>query len=87
MPGFLISNIEYTVGLENYDKTSCVSDYIKSNEFTIERLTLNKFMLDKCMKENEVPITLNEHAMESMLSYGFLSADFTYAKVDNKKVS
>ena len=31
------------------------------------------------MKENEVPITLNEHAVESMLSYGFLSADFTYA--------
>lgn len=60
MPGFLISNSEYTVGLENYDKTSCVSDYIKSNEFTIERLTLNKFMLDKCMKEDDDYIVVAE---------------------------
>lgn len=45
MPGFLISNIEHKTILNNYDKSSCVSDYYRYKEFTIGRLTLEKFML------------------------------------------
>lgn len=29
MPGFLISNIEHKTILNNYDKSSCVSDYYR----------------------------------------------------------
>lgn len=60
MPGFFISNIENNVALRNYDMLSCVFDQIETKDFYIARRTLNKYMLDKCIKEDEEYIVVTD---------------------------
>ncbi len=53
MPGFFVSNKKVDIELKNYFPERCVTDAIDSNLFTAKRNTLNKFMQDKTLFEND----------------------------------
>ena len=53
MPGFMISNLNKYVALNNYENSRCFSERMCYESWKIQRNTLNKFMDDKIFHESE----------------------------------
>lgn len=60
MPGFFISNCQKESNLNNCVPEYCIQKDLSNQQFQIKWNTLNKFMNDKCMIENEHYIVIQD---------------------------
>ena len=77
MPGFFISNIEKSDFTCNNKEENYINDEIRYDSFICKRNTLNKFINDKCLRENSSYIVIAEGVLLNKLDL------FDYYKVSD----
>ena len=77
MPGFFISNIEKSDFTCNNKEENYINDEIRYDSFICKRNTLNKFINDKCLRENSSYIVIAEGVLLNKLEL------FDYYKVSD----